>query len=172
MYPSSVSWKITPLCFFSSHNIYFAQKEPITVKIFETLECSGQNLWNSLCHFPNDKSISLQILHHSSLSLQITPLWIWSSNFFYFRLKNPIKVPILRLSSAIQILHHPSVSWKITPLYFLGQTLNTLHNMSKWKCKSWRLSSAWVKFHQILVIFETTYQFFFKFCINLQGHEI
>ena len=33
-----------------------------------------------------------------------------------------------------------------------------------------RLLSAWVKIHQILVIFETADQFFFKFCINLQGY--
>ena len=34
-----------------------------------------------------------------------------------------------------------------------------------------RLSSARVKIYQILVIFETADQFFFKFYINLQGHE-
>ena len=31
--------------------------------------------------------------------------------------------------------------------------------------------SARIKIHQILVSFETTNQFFFKFCINLQFHE-
>ena len=41
LHPSSVLWKITPLYFFSSNNIYFAQKEPIKVKIFETFEYSG-----------------------------------------------------------------------------------------------------------------------------------
>ena len=46
---SSVSWKITPRHFCSSNIIYFGKKEPIKVKIFETFECSGQNLWNSLC---------------------------------------------------------------------------------------------------------------------------
>ena len=35
LYPSSVSWKITLLYFFSSNNIYFVQKEPIKVKIFD-----------------------------------------------------------------------------------------------------------------------------------------
>ena len=34
-----------------------------------------------------------------------------------------------------------------------------------------RLLSARIKIHQILVSFETTNQFFFKFCINLQCHE-
>ena len=34
-----------------------------------------------------------------------------------------------------------------------------------------RLLSARVKIHEILVIFETTDQFLFKFSIDLQGHE-
>ena len=77
---SSVSWKITPLYFFSSNNIYFAQKEPIKVKIFETFKCSGQNLSNSLCQFWNVKSIPLQILYPSLCSWKITPLYsIWMS---------------------------------------------------------------------------------------------
>ena len=54
---SSMSWEITFLHFSSSNNIYSAQKEPIKVKIFETFECSGQNLLISLCQFWNDKSI-------------------------------------------------------------------------------------------------------------------
>ena len=44
LHHSSVSWKITFLYFFSSNNIYCAQKE---VKSFETFECLGQNLSNS-----------------------------------------------------------------------------------------------------------------------------
>ena len=56
LHHSSMSWEITPLHFFSSKNIYFVQKEPIKLKIFETFECSGQNLSNSLCQFWNDKS--------------------------------------------------------------------------------------------------------------------
>ena len=34
-----------------------------------------------------------------------------------------------------------------------------------------RISSAEIKIHQILVIFETTDKFFFKFCITLQCHK-
>ena len=77
LHHSSMSWKITPLYFFSSSNIYFAQKEPIKVKMFETFEWSGQNLWNSLYQFSNNKLIPLQILYPSSVSCKITPL-----NFF------------------------------------------------------------------------------------------
>ena len=191
LYPSSVSLKITPLFFFSLNTVYYAQKEHIKKNIIETFECLSQNFSDYSCQFWNDKSIPLQILHHSSLSWHITPLSILSSYFSYFELKGPIKIPILRLSSSLlkichiphvifqttsqfflQILHHLSMSLKITPLYFSGQQLNTLHNRRKWKCKFWRLSSAWVKFHQVFIIFKTTDQIFFKFCINLQCHEI
>ena len=53
---SSVSWKITPLCFFSSNNIYFAKKELIKVKRFETFECPGQNLSNPYVNFDTTSS--------------------------------------------------------------------------------------------------------------------
>ena len=130
LYPSSVPRKITPLYSFSSNNIYFAQKENIKMKIFETFKYLGQNLSNSSCQFWNDKSIPLQILDHSSLSWHITSLWILSSHFSYFGLKDPINMPILRLSIAlVKIFHIPHV------------------------------------------IFQTTSQFFFKFCITLQCHE-
>ena len=62
VYLSSVSWKIVPLYFFSSKIIYFAQKKPSKMKIFEAFKCSGQILSNSLCQFWNDESIPLQIL--------------------------------------------------------------------------------------------------------------
>ena len=68
LHHSWMSWEITPLYFFSSNNIYFAQKQPIKVKGFEHFECSGQNLLNSLCQFWNEKSILLQIFHPSSVS--------------------------------------------------------------------------------------------------------
>ena len=63
-----------PYTFFSSKIIYFVQKNPIKVQIFEIFESSGQASSNSSCQFWNDKSIPLQILHHSSLSWHITPL--------------------------------------------------------------------------------------------------
>ena len=74
LYPSSVSWKITPLYFVSSNNKYFVQKEPIPVKMFETSECSGKNLSNLLCQFLHNKSIPLQILYPYPVSWKITSL--------------------------------------------------------------------------------------------------
>ena len=76
LHPSWVSWKITPLYFFSPNNTYFAQKEPIKMKLCGTFKCLGQNLSNSSCQLWNDKSVPLQILHNSSLSWQITPVKI------------------------------------------------------------------------------------------------
>ena len=116
LYPSSVSWKTTPLYFFSSNNIYFAQKEPIKVKIFETFECSGQNLSNSLCQFWIDKSIPLQILYPFSFSRKITLLYFFSSNNIYTLLKrNPLRWKFLRLSSAwVKIRQIPYVNFEMT----------------------------------------------------------
>ena len=94
LYSSSVSWKITPLHFFSSNNIYFAHKEPIKGKIFETFEGSGQNLSNSLCQFWNDESIPLHILYPSSISWRITPLYFFGSNNIHFAHREPTKMKI------------------------------------------------------------------------------
>ena len=93
LHDSSVSWKITPLYFFRSNVIYFAQGGPIKVQILETFECLDQNSPNS-CHFWNNKSVFLQILHQSSVSWDITPLYFFSWNFIYFQQKEPIKVQI------------------------------------------------------------------------------
>ena len=70
LHPYSVSWNVTLLYFLSSNIIYFVRKEIIKVQNFETFECSS----TSSCQFWNDRSIPLQIFHHSSFSLRITPL--------------------------------------------------------------------------------------------------
>ena len=95
-YHSSVSWKITPLYFSSSNNVYFAQKEPIKMTIFETFECSGQILSNSLCQFWNNKSTLLQILYPSSVSWKIILLYFFSSKNVYFAHKEHIKMTIFQ----------------------------------------------------------------------------
>ena len=97
LHHSSMPWKITPLYFFSSDNIFFAQKEPNKVKSFETFECSGQNLSNSLWQFWNEKPIPLQILHPSLVSWKITHLYFLSSNSIYFAQKEPTKMKIFEI---------------------------------------------------------------------------
>ena len=94
LYPPSVSWKITPLYFFSSSSIYFAEKEPIKGETFETFKCSGQKLSNFLSQFWKDKSIPPQVLYQSSVSWKITPLYFFSSNNIHFAHKEPIKMKI------------------------------------------------------------------------------
>ena len=129
------SWKITHVYFFSTNNIYVAQKEPIKINIFETFDCSGQNLSNFLCQFWNYKSITLQILYPSSVSWKAIPLYFFSLNSIYFAQKEPIKMSIFetfecsgQISSTslcqfwndesipLQVLYLSSVLWKITPL--------------------------------------------------------
>ena len=92
---SSVSWKIIRLYFFSSKNTYFAQKEPIKMKIFDIFEYSGQILSNSLCEFWNEKSVPQQILYPFSVAWKRTSPYIFGSNNMYFAQKKPIKMEIL-----------------------------------------------------------------------------
>ena len=120
----SVQSSKSPLYFFyTSNTIYFVQKKPIKVQIFEIFEGLGQNSSNSSCQFWTDKSVLLQILHHSPLSWHITPLQFLSSYIFNFRQKYAIKVPIWRLSSAlVKFCQIPHVNfWKRKPVFF--QTL-------------------------------------------------
>ena len=128
-------------------------------------------------------SFFIVMIHNSSVDFKLI--------LFYFGIKHPIKIPILRLSSdLLKICHIPHVIFQNSSQFFskfciiiqcrekqllctlLRQTLNTLHNRSKWKCMFWRLLSPRIKFNQIFVTFETAGQVFSKFWINLQGHEI
>ena len=120
LYPSLVSWKITPLFFFSTNNIYFVQKEHIKMKLSETFKCSGQNSSNFSFQFWIDKSVPLQILHYSSFSWHITHLWKLSSYFSYFGLKDHVNIPILGLSMAVvKICHIPPVIFQTASQFSL-----------------------------------------------------
>ena len=160
---------IIPGYLFSSKIIYFGQRQPIKVQIFEIFECSNQNSWNSLCRFWTDKLIPLQFSHHSSLSWQITPLQILSSYIFNFEQKNPIKVPILRLAIALvktcriphfifqtasQFFYHISshflISSKITTLYFFRSNITEGTNQSASFWDFWVLGSKFIKFSSFL----------------------
>ena len=62
---------------------------------FHTFKCSGENLLYSSCHFPNHKSVLLQILHHPSVSWKTTPLYFFRSNIKYFAKKEQMKSHVL-----------------------------------------------------------------------------
>ena len=75
---STTEWcNITPLYFFRSNVMYFAQKKPIKVQILETFECSCQNS-PKFCHCWNNKSVFLQILRYFSVSWDISSLYSFS----------------------------------------------------------------------------------------------
>ena len=114
---------------------------------FETLECSLKQLSNSSCHFPNHKSVSLHTLHQSSVSWKITPMCFFRSIVIYFA----HKVKLLNFDLSTQNPQNFHYDW--------------------FKVKILRILSAQVKIHEIVVIFETTNQFFFKFCIILHCHD-
>ena len=100
LYPSSVSWKIIRMYLFSSNIMYFAQKEPIKMKMFQTFKCSGQIFSNSLCKFWNE-SIPLQILYPSSFSWKITPLYFFLAQTLYALLERSLlEWKFWRLTSA------------------------------------------------------------------------
>ena len=114
---------------------------------FENFECSLKQLSNSSCHFPNHISVSLHTLHQSSVSWTITPLCFFRSNVIY-------------------------VACKVKLLNFDLSTENPQKFHFDWfKVKILRILSAQDKIHQIIVIFETTNQFFFKFCTILHCHD-
>ena len=90
LYPSSVSWRITPLYFFSSNYIYFAQKEHIKMKNFETFKCSDfQVLGSKFIKFhmstlkwqvnssSNFVSFFIVMIHNSSVDSKLILFLLW-----------------------------------------------------------------------------------------------
>ena len=146
---------------------------------------------NSSFQFWNDKS-KRQIFHHSSVSLRITPLQIFSSCIFYFGQKDPIKVPILRFSSALEkISQIPHVIFQTTsqcffrffitvqchvrylPCTFLGQTLYTLHKRNHSKQKFWKFRVLRSKFTKFLSYLKQQISFSSNFAslFNVMRHK-
>ena len=75
-----------------------------------------------------------------------------------------------RKSVFLQSFHHFSVM-KDNPSVFFRSNVIYFAQKKPIKVEILRISRAQIKIHQILVIFETAIQFFFKFCITLQFHE-
>ena len=82
------------------------KRNPLKWKFWD-FQVLGSKFVNFSCQLWNYKSVPLQILRNSSLSWQITPLWILSWYVFKFGLKDPIKIPIL--SALEKICHIPHV---------------------------------------------------------------
>ena len=82
---------------------------------FDTFESSGENLPNSSCHFPSNKSVFLQNLHHFSMSWKITPLTFLAQTIYTLLKKSPLTWKCLRHSSAhVKICQIPYVNFETT----------------------------------------------------------
>ena len=190
LYPSSVSWKIIPLYFFSSKNTYLAQKELIKMKTFETFECWGQICRITYANFQTTTGLlskfSILLQFHERLLL----CTFWGQTIYTLVTRSTLKRKFLTLSSAwVKFCQIPYANLETTRFLskfcirvqfherlllcsFLCQTIYTLLTRSSLKWKFLRLLSAGVKFCQIAYAnFETTTWLVFKFCIILQFHE-
>ena len=191
LHQSSVPSNITPLYLFSWNTIYFDQKEPIIVQIFEIFRCPGQNSSNYSCQIWNDKSIPLRNFpsffivrtHNLSVNFKLIRFLLWikrshqSPNFEIFKCSGKSL-----WNSSCHFPNHKSFFFKFSITLqcherwflctFLSQTLYTLLRRSPLKCKFLRLLSVRVKIRQILhVNFEETSQFLIKFCVILLCHN-
>ena len=81
----------SPVRFKVTHFL-FCIKGPNEIPNFETFMCSGENLPNSSCNFPINKSVFLQILHDSAVSWNVIPLYFFRLKIIYFAQKWRIKV--------------------------------------------------------------------------------
>ena len=135
-----MSFSISPVSFSSNITSFFSvmkdtplsflRSNTIKVQIFETFRCSGQNSSNS-CHLWNNKSVLLQILHHSLVSWDITPLDVFSWNFIYFQQKVPIKVQIWwNFTWAIKSLKFCTLMGSFCPNHVQDQLKNYRRDIS------------------------------------------
>ena len=171
---------ITPLYSFKSNIIYFGQRQPIKVKMFEIFKYSGQNSSKSSCQFWKNKS------------WQITLLLFLSSYFFYFGFKRILSKSKFwdfevsgenfpnsschfwkQKSVFLQVLYQYSVLSNITPLYFFRLNIIIYFDQRQpIKVQILRFLSAWIKIRQIAhADFELRSQFLFNFCIILHSHD-
>ena len=141
-----------------------------------------------MCQIPHVISkphVSLCLnLDHSSASWKIILLYFFSSNIIYFGQNEPIKVQIFEIlecfdpnssNSSYRSVNSSSNFSSFFSVITHNSAVNfQLMHILLWKKRSHQipvltLSSSLVKMCQIpRVIFQTTSQFFFKFCITLR----
>ena len=144
---------------------------------------------NSSCYFWNTSQFSFKFCINLQCH-ETTPLSFFSSNIIYFDQRIRLKSTSFRFSKCysqnslnfcqfwnyksipLQILHHSSLSWHIIPLSILSSNIFYFGQKDPIKVQILTLSSDLVKICLFPhLIFQTTCQFFFKFCISLQCHE-
>ena len=72
---------------------------------FDIFKCSDENLLNSSCHFPNHKSVFLQILHDSSVSWNMLLCTFLGQTLYTLHKRDQSKCKFFRLFSAQIKIH-------------------------------------------------------------------
>ena len=111
---SSVSWKITPLYFCSSNNIYFGHKEPIKTPNFLDFRVLGLKFVKFLM------SILKQKVSYSSIFVSFFIVMTYNSSVnVKLGQKDSIKVPILTfLSALLKFCQIPDVIFQTASQFF------------------------------------------------------
>ena len=142
---------------------------------------------NFSCHIPNHKSVFLQILHHSLVSRNITPLYLFSSSIIHFVQKESIKVQIFETfgcsrqnssnfscqfwnnkSIPLQFLHYSSLSWQITVNFefmhflFLMKGPHQSPNLGYFKCSVENLRYSLIIFFKAHLSFSSSFASLFS----------
>ena len=130
-----MSWKITPLYFFSTYILW--TKRAHQSQISRLL--SG---WVKIQQFPHvifeTASQFFLTLHHSSVSWEITLLCCFNWNFIQFRQKKSITVQNCRLSTVHQMCTLiGSYCWKYFRFHVKRYRGVISHDTEEW-CKIWR----------------------------------
>ena len=92
---------------------------------FDIFKCSDENLLNSSCHFPNHKSVFLQILHDSSVSWNMLLCTFLGQTLYTLHKRDQSKCKFFRLFSAQIKIHQILVIFE-TKNKFLFKFCTTL----------------------------------------------
>ena len=82
---------------------------------FDTFKCSGENLPNFSCHFPNNKSVFLQILPHFLVSWKITfpPTFEWAGQIWP-NSNSPNSLDFVSLFNVMRTNMRQQIWWNFT----------------------------------------------------------
>ena len=131
----------------------------------ETCECSGQISPNS-CHFWNKRSVFLQILHQSSGSWDITPVYFLAKILYSLRSLSKYKFGEISCEqSKVKKAQKSYLSWHWTVIQSLRK-----NSLFVWKMtwEIWWVLTWAVKNLKIYISFtEFKYQSFRLYCISI-----
>ena len=111
---------------------------------FGTFICSGRNLRNSSCHFPNNMSVFLRTLHHSSVSWKITHLQFLGQTLYTLHERDQPKCKFLRLLKVLRFLRPLQKTKSFTLMgYFCPKYMS--FDLKKYRRVMFRVTEQWCK---------------------------